>query len=55
MVLTVPDVQVNATGTVAALSGMKSLITVIDALLRVLVIVQLALSATPTQFAWFAV
>ena len=34
VVVTVPDVQVRATGTVATLFGMKSLITVIDALLR---------------------
>ena len=43
------------TGTVATLFGMKSLLTAIVSLLRVLVIVQLPPSGTFVQFAWFAV
>ena len=55
VVVTVPEVQVRATGTVATLFGMKSLWTAIVSLLRVLVIVQVPPSGTFAQFDWFAV
>jgi hypothetical protein len=55
----VPLVQLTLTGTVAPLSGEKSLFTVSVALFRVLVIVQEwlppTLTATPAQFDWSAV
>ena len=54
-VVTVPEVQVRLTGTVATLFGMKSLLTAMVSLLRVLVIVQLPPSGTFVQFVWFAV
>ena len=53
--VTVPEVQVRLTGTVATLFGMKSLLTAMVSLLRVLVIVQLPPSGTVRQFVWFAV
>ena len=54
-VVTVPEVHVRATGTVATLFGMKSLLTAIVSLLRVLVIVQVPPSGTFAQLVWFAV
>ena len=53
--VTVPEVQVRATGTVATLFGMKSLWTAMVSLLSVLVIVQVPPSGTFAQFVWFAV
>ena len=49
--VTVPEVQVSLTGTVATLFGMKSLWTAMVLLLRVLVIVQVPPSGTFVQFA----
>ena len=53
--VTVPEVQVSLTGTVATLFGMKSLWTTTVSLLSVLAIMQTLPSATFRQFAWFAV
>ena len=54
-VVTVPEVQVRTTGTVATLFGRKSLLTTIVLPLSVLVISQLPPSATSTQSNWLLV
>ena len=53
--VTVPEVQVSLTGTVATLFGVKSFLTVTVLLLSALVIVQLPPSGTFAQLSWFAV